>query len=65
MAFLSANDGGCWFCNTDDGPMADGDWYFSDDWDAFFHGECCRKALRKDPKNQEALLMAEQHKLTV
>jgi hypothetical protein len=41
MPHCEADNGGCWFCRTDD--KKDG-WLFSMEWDAFYHPKCLKKA---------------------
>lgn len=47
------NEGGCWFCYTDDGEM-----YFTTEWDAWFHMDCLQKELNSDHYNPEAEIIA-------
>ena len=66
MAKLSPNQGGCWFCKTDDmeGPHTtkekpDGGMNFTTEWDAYFHMSCLIYELNnKSPVNPEAEIIA-------
>lgn len=53
--FVSPNHGGCWFCRSKYGG---GEWLWSREWDANFHKECLIEALRVNPEDQEAQIMA-------
>lgn len=50
---LSPNDGGCWFCYTDQGEMV-----FSTEFDCYLHLSCLQKEMTADPTNREAKIMA-------
>ena len=39
---VNPNDGGCWFCECDDGEML-----FDTEFDTFVHEKCLRKELAK------------------
>jgi len=52
--FVDPCSGGCWFCNSQE----DGVWLFSREWDAYVHKECLLETLKRDPEDQEALIMA-------
>ena len=52
--FVSPNHCGCWFCNSED----EGYWLTSREWDAYVHRECLIEALRSNPEDQEAQIMA-------
>lgn len=52
----SPNDGGCWFCETDDNK---GGWAFSSEFDAYVHVQCLRTAARC-PDDPEAAIMAKE-----
>lgn len=49
--YLSPNDGGCWFCCGEKGSM-----YFSDEWDSWFHEECCKEAAAKHNPEAEIIM---------
>ena len=51
----SPNEGGCWFCHTDDGEM-----HFSTEFDTYFHMDCLEKELTKRPHNPEAEIIADE-----
>lgn len=52
MAYKFPNEGGCWFCHTDDGEML-----FSWEFDCYLHESCLRKEL-ESKYNPEAEIMA-------
>ena len=51
----SPNEGGCWFCQDDEGEM-----FFSYQFDCLFHKECLHKALAKAEWNPEAEIIADE-----
>jgi hypothetical protein len=58
MAHCSPNDGGCWFCSTDDNEM-----YFSTEFDTYFHMNCLKQQLKKDKDDIEAHVIAREFNL--
>ncbi len=50
---VSPNDGGCWFCHTDDLPML-----LTHEWDAYFHLQCLLDALEENPHHPEGEFIA-------
>ena len=52
MAYLSPNNGGCWFCQTNEETD---DWMFSVEWDTYYHDQCYRAALEQG--NPEAVII--------
>jgi hypothetical protein len=48
---LYANQGGCWFCSTDECDA------FDTEWDTFVHIACLREVLAAEPEHPEAALM--------
>ena len=57
MGSKTPNDGGCWFCYTDDGELS-----FSMEFDTWFHMDCLSKALEKG--NPEAEVIADEYGIT-
>jgi hypothetical protein len=53
MGNVSASDGGCWYCETDEGEMP-----FSFDFDCWLHIDCLRARLNSHPNDIEALIFA-------
>ena len=53
--FVSPNHGGCWFCCS---KYDGGEWLCSREWDANLHKECLLEALRANPDDEEARIMA-------
>ena len=49
--FKTPQEGGCWFCNTDDGKLL-----FDTEFDTYVHAECIRKALKEN--DPEAKIMS-------
>lgn len=65
MATKQPNNGGCWFCKTDDrnGPHSDsinvdGGMNFSVEFDTNFHMTCLFHAIKTDPQNPEVAIIA-------
>lgn len=52
--YKQPNDGGCWFCHTDDGEM-----WFSWEFDCWVHESCLKKEL-DTVWNPEAEIMAKE-----
>jgi hypothetical protein len=57
MAHLSPNNGGCWFCQTDDDNTYD--WNFSTEWDSWYHDHCYQKALTEGHPEAEVIFKNE------
>jgi len=49
--YLHPNQGGCWFCKTDE----KGESFFSREFDCVVHTECLREAMKQG--NPEAKIM--------
>ena len=54
MGKLLPQDGGCWFCSTDDDISG---WYLSLEFDSYVHKICLLEAL-KNEDNLEAKIIA-------
>ena len=50
--YVSPNDGGCWFCHTNEGEM-----YFDFEFDTYVHLECVVKALLENKEHSEGVYM--------
>lgn len=51
---VSENEGGCWFCSTDQGD----DWLFSFEFGTFLHEKCLIEEIELG--NEEALIMMDE-----
>lgn len=52
---VTAAEGGCWYCER-----ASGELYFCTEFDTYVHIDCVKKALRDDPTDQEAQIIADE-----
>lgn len=52
---LYPNQGGCWFCHTDDDSSK---WLFSLEFDCNVHKDCLQKEINKEQPSEEAVIMA-------
>lgn len=53
MTMKLPNDGGCWFCHTDNQPLV-----FDCEFDTFVHLTCLQRALAMNPNDPEAQIMS-------
>lgn len=54
MGHKAPQDGGCWYCHTDDGDML-----FSTEFDTYVHMKCLEATVAEnDPNDREAAIMA-------
>jgi hypothetical protein len=54
MKKVHPNDGGCWYCHTVEGN----DMMFSCEFDTYIHKHCIEKAVKGDPDDREAAIIA-------